>query len=104
MRRLLLVAIAACSLVAVASATGSTPGADARLANYCDPDASWGAGYVSASTLATGARYSDATLDECSISHGSQDAPAVGLDPRNPSVLLGSSNDYCGVYNQTATD
>jgi len=104
MRRLFFAAVAACALVAVTSATGSTPGTDARLSNDCHPDATCGAGYVSAYTLATGTSYSDATLDECSISHGRQNEPAVGLDPRNPSVLLGSANDYCGVYNQTDTD
>src|SRR6187551_2832164 len=104
MRRLFFAALAAFALVAASSAPGSTPGTDARLSNDCHPDATCGAGYVSAYTLATGTSYSDATLDECSISHGRQNEPAVGLDPRNPSVLLGSANDYCGVYNQTDTD
>jgi hypothetical protein len=45
-------------------------------------------------------RHSDATLDECSISRGRQNEPAVAVDPRNTMVLLGSSNDYCGVYNR----
>ena len=27
--------------------------------------------------------------------------PAVAVDPRNTSVLIGSSNDYCGVYDAT---
>ena len=102
MRRLFFAALAAFALVAASSAPGSTPGADARLSNDCHPGATCGAGYVSAFTLATGTTYSDATLDECSISHGRQNEPAVGLDPRNPSVLLGSSNDYCGVYNRTS--
>src|SRR5205085_9279938 len=44
--------------------------------------------------------YTDATLDECSISHGRQNEPAVAVDPRNTSLLLGSSNDYCPVYNR----
>src|SRR5436190_19027573 len=57
-------------------------------------------GYVSAYTLATGNPYTDATLGECSISHGRQNEPAIAVDPRNTSVLLGSSNDYCGVYNR----
>src|SRR5205823_3982582 len=57
-------------------------------------------GYVSAYTLATGNPYTDATLDECSISRGRQNEPAIAVDPRNTSVLLGSSNDYCGVYNR----
>src|SRR2546429_686897 len=57
-----------------------------------------GAGYVSAYTLATGIPYSDAVLAECSISRGRQNEPAVAVDPRDPNVLIGSSNDYCGVY------
>jgi hypothetical protein len=88
----------------VGVASGSTPGADARLTNDCHPDAGCGAGYVSEYTLATGVPYTDPTLEECTISHGRQNEPAVAVDPRNTSVLLGSSNDYCGVYNRpTAT-
>ena len=34
------------------------------------------------------------------ISRGRQNEPAIVVDPRNTSVLLGSSNDYCGVYNR----
>src|SRR5205807_1762777 len=48
----------------------------------------------------TGNPYTDATLDECTISHGRQNEPAVQVDPRNTSLLLGSSNDYCAVYNK----
>src|SRR5207249_10400078 len=83
-------------------AGASTPGGDVRLTNDCHPDAGCGAGYTSAYTLATGNAYTDATLDECSISKGRQNEPAVAVDPRNTSVLLGSSNDYCGVYNRGA--
>ena len=54
-------------------------------------------GYVSAYTLATGIPYTDPVLTECSISRGRQNEPAVAVDPRNTSVLIGSSNDYCGV-------
>ena len=72
-----------------------TSGADVRLTND-DPSTS---GYVSAYTLGTGQPYTDSTLDECSISRGRQNEPAVEADPRNPDVLIGSSNDYCGVYN-----
>jgi hypothetical protein len=70
------------------------------LTNDCHPDPGCGAGYVSAYTLATGVPYTDATLDECTISHGRQNEPSVAVDPRNTSLLLGSSNDYCGVYDQ----
>src|ERR1041385_3301663 len=90
------------ALFAVAVAGASTPGADARLTNDCHPDAGCGAGYISAFTLATGTPYTDQTLDECSVSKGRQNEPAVVVDPRNTSVLLGSSNDYCGVYNRGA--
>src|SRR5437867_5351737 len=81
-------------LLNVASASASTPAADVRL-THDEPTS----GYVSAYTLATGATYTDATLDECSRSRGRQNEPAVAVDPRNIDVLIGSSNDYCGVYN-----
>jgi len=55
-------------------------------------------GYVSAYTLATGIAYSDPVIDECKVARGRQNEPAVEMDPRNPNVLIGSSNDYCGVY------
>ncbi len=84
---------------AVGGAGASVPGGDVRLTNDCHPLSGCGAGYVSAYTLATGVPYTDATLDECTISRGRQNEPAVAVDPRNTSVLLGSSNDYCGVYN-----
>src|SRR5439155_2761695 len=72
----------------------SIPGVDVRLTND-DPSLS---GYVSAYTLGTGNAYTDSTLDECSVSRGRQNEPAAEVDPRNQSVLIGSSNDYCGVY------
>src|ERR1700761_7955187 len=58
-------------------------------------------GYVSAYTIATGNPYTDPVLTECSISRGRQNEPAVAVDPRNTRVLIGSSNDYCGVYDAT---
>jgi hypothetical protein len=58
-------------------------------------------GYISAYTIATGISYTDPVLTECSISRGRQNEPAVAVDPRNTSVLIGSSNDYCGVYDAT---
>jgi hypothetical protein len=73
-----------------------------RLTNDCHPDPGCGDGYVSSYTLATGLPYTDQTLDECTISKGRENEPAVAVDPRNTSVLLGSSNDYCGVYNRGA--
>jgi hypothetical protein len=94
------VLVACCATVLFAGAvSASTPGADVRLTHDAnDP------GYVSAYKLATGQAYTDRTLDECSRSRGRQNEPAVAVDPRNTSVILGSSNDYCGVYNQTDAD
>jgi hypothetical protein len=92
--------LAAC--LTVGGAAASTPAADVRLTNDCHPDPGCGAGYVSAYTLATGNAYTDQTLDECTISHGRQNEPAAAVDPRDTRVLLGSSNDYCGVYNRGA--
>ena len=56
-------------------------------------------GYVSTYTIATGIPYTDATLSECSRARGRQNEPSVGVDPRNTNVIIASSNDYCGVYN-----
>src|SRR5215217_207113 len=83
--------IAALLIVSLASA--STPGGDVRLSNDFPSG-----GYVSTYTLATGNPYTDAVLEECSIARGRQNEPSVAVDPRNLSVLIGSSNDYCGVY------
>jgi len=103
MRRFTIVGVLAFAMLVVVGIAGaSTPGADARLTNDCHPDATCGAGYVSAYTLATGVPYTDQTLDECTISKGRENEPSVAVDPRNTSVLLGSSNDYCGVYNRGA--
>jgi len=84
-------------LLNVASVSASTPGTDVRLTH----DEAAGR-YVSAYTLATGNPYTDPTLDECSRSQGRQNEPAVAVDPRDTHVLIGSSNDYCGVYNNGA--
>jgi hypothetical protein len=104
MRRFAIVGVFAIALLFVVGIAGaSTPGADVRLTNDCHPDAGCGAGYVSAYTLANPTiPYSDQTLDECTISKGRENEPAVQVDPRNTQVLLGSSNDYCGVYNRGA--
>jgi hypothetical protein len=96
MRTLILGALAACAVVLFAGAvSASTPGGDVRLTH----DEASG-NYVSSYTLATGNPYTDATLQECSHSRGRQNEPAIAVDPRNTNVLLGSSNDYCGVYNR----
>jgi hypothetical protein len=60
-------------------------------------------GYTSVYTLATGTPYSDPVLAECSIARGRQNEPSVAVDPRNIQVLIGSSNDYCGVYAGSTT-
>jgi hypothetical protein len=90
---------AAATLLASTGAWASVPGADARLTN--DDPSRPGAGYVSNYTLVTGTPYTDDTLRECNRSRGRQNEPAVSIDPRNPQVLVGSSNDYCAVYENT---
>ncbi|MDP9241125.1 MAG: glycoside hydrolase [Actinomycetota bacterium] len=79
------------------SAAASSPGADNRL-THDDPGS---AGYVSNFNLNNPGSpvAKDATLAECSRSRGRQNEPALAIDPRNPNVMVGSSNDYCGVYN-----
>jgi hypothetical protein len=88
--------VLAVALVAGTAAVSASaaPAGDTRLTN---DDGSNG-GYVSAYTLGTGRPYTDPVLDECSISKGRQNEPAVVMDPRNTDVLVGSSNDYCGTY------
>src|SRR6478672_2397246 len=79
------------------AASASTPGTDQRLTH---DDGSNG-GYVSNYNInnPTQTVAKDATLAECSQSRGRENEPSVAIDPRNPNVLVGSSNDYCGVYN-----
>src|SRR5438045_447598 len=102
MRHLLMGALASLAVFLVVGGAGaSTPLGNVRLTNDCHPGAC-GAGYVSEYTLATGVPYTDVTLAECTISKGRQNEPSVAVDPRNTSLLLGSSNDYCGVYNRGA--
>jgi hypothetical protein len=78
-------------LVPVLAAAAPT---NVRLSN----DAPETGGYISAYTLATGISYTDAVLTEASQSRGRQNEPAVEIDPRDPRVIVGSSNDYAGVY------
>jgi hypothetical protein len=59
--------------------------------------------YVSDYTLVTGQPYTDAVLTACSQSRGRQNEPAVAVDPRNTKVIVGSSNDYCGVFAANGT-
>ena len=75
-------------------ALASTPRGDVRLTN----DYQLSSGYVSNYTAVTGQAYSDPVLDECSRSRGRQNEPSDAIDPRNPRVIVGSSNDYCAVY------
>jgi hypothetical protein len=84
-------------VVPALAAVASSPGADRKLTHDAnDP------GYVTSYFIATGDgsyEKDDATISECSQSRGRQNEPSVGIDPRNTNVILGSSNDYCGVYN-----
>jgi len=41
--------------------------------------------------------YTDDVLKGCSTNHERQNEPSVEADPRNPSLLLASANDYCAV-------
>jgi hypothetical protein len=95
MRRLAIVGLVALAALLAVGLAGASP-ANVRLTNDC----SGCGGYMSVYTLATGTAYSDQTLAECNISRGRQNEPAVVVDPRDTHVLLGSSNDYCGVYNR----
>jgi hypothetical protein len=99
MRRSIVAAAAACLLLLfVGAVSASTPGGDVRLTH----DEGSPTNYVSAYTLGTGNAYTDQTLQECGRSRGRQNEPAIAVDPRNTNVILGSSNDYCGVYNRGA--
>ena len=121
MKRLVLWGACACLVFWVSGAVASAP-ANVRLSNDCvvpatpDPATATSAppgysppppcstgtvypGYKNEYTIATGQPVpNDPVIEECTIAHGRQNEPAVQLDPRNTSVLIGSSNDYCGVY------
>src|SRR3954451_22775846 len=107
-RLALLMATAVGAVLVVVGIAAAAAGGNARLTNDCHAtptdraaSATCGAGDVSDYTLATGTPYTDRTLDECTWSKGRQNEPAVAVAPRDSKVLLGSSNDYCGVYNAT---
>jgi hypothetical protein len=89
-RRTITIAMGVVASIAIVGSTLAV--GDVRLSNDL------GGGYTSAYTMATGNAYTDDTLTECGVSKGRQNEPAVEMDPRDPDVLLGSSNDYCGVY------
>jgi hypothetical protein len=99
--RVIKVALAAVAMLLAVSAVAAAavPGGDVRLSR--DDPADPGGGYVSDYTLVTGRPYTDATLAECSRARGRQNEPADAIDPRNTQVIVGSSNDYCGVFNTT---
>src|SRR6266480_4395585 len=98
MRRIVtLIALAVACVVSIPAA--HAVGADVRLTN---DDPALG-GYVSDYTLVTGNPYTDDVLTACSQSRGRQNEPAVAADPRNPQVIVGSSNDYCGVFQADGT-
>jgi hypothetical protein len=93
MRRLVtLTALVVGCVVSIPAAHAITT--DVRLTN---DDPALG-GYVSDYTLVTGNPYSDDVLTTCSQSRGRQNEPAVAVDPRNSQVIVGSSNDYCPVF------
>src|SRR5438552_1524537 len=89
--------MAAAAVSAIASFKPDPP--NTRLTND-DPALS---GYTSDYTLVTAIPYTDAVLMACSKSRGRQNEPAVAVDPRNPQVIVGSSNDYCPVFNEDGT-
>lgn len=97
--RLGLTALAAAALVlATVPAAASTPAADVRLSN----DGPGTPGYVSNYAAVTGQPYTDSALTECSRARGRQNEPSVAVNPRNPQVVVGSSNDYCATYDDGA--
>jgi len=89
--------VAAAVVSAIASFNPDPP--NTRLTN----DNGANGGYVSDYTLVTGQPYTDDVLQACSQSRGRQNEPAVAVDPRNPQVIVGSSNDYCGVFQANGT-
>ena len=87
-------AASAMFVIGASTVLASSPGADVRLSDDFP-----GGGYVSADDIAGLAHYTDATLNECSRARGRQNEPALAINPRDSRVMIGSSNDYCGVYN-----
>ena len=79
-------------LFAILSAISAAAAPEVRLTNDV------AGGYTSLYQLATGHSYTDFVLQECGIARGRQNEPSVAMNPRDSRVLVGSSNDYCGVY------
>ncbi len=100
-RRLAIVAAATALFTSAVIAT--TPAQANPLNTRLTNDAAALGGYTSDYTLVTGTPYTDPVLTACSNSRGRQNEPAVAVDPRNPKVIVGSSNDYCGVFNSDGT-
>jgi hypothetical protein len=93
--RLTMLIVAPVAVLFAVPAAASTPAGDVRLTN----DAGGAGTYVSDYTLVTGTPYTDPTIGECRASRGRQNEPSVAVNPRNPRVVVGSSNDYCAVFN-----
>ena len=89
------IAVAVLAITLIAPSFSAAQPTNVRLSN---DDSHTASGYVSAYTIATGNAYTDDVLKECSIARGRQNEPSVAVDPRNTQVILGSSNDYCAVY------
>jgi hypothetical protein len=87
------IAAAVLAITLVAPSLSAAQPTNVRLSN----DSPTATGYVSAYTLVTGNAYTDNVIAECNIARGRQNEPSVAVDPRNTQVILGSSNDYCGV-------
>jgi hypothetical protein len=94
-----LAALGATFALGASTVLASTPGVDVRLSNDFP-----GGGYVSADDIAGLPHYTDDTLDECSRARGRQNEPALAINPRDSRVMIGSANDYCGVYNDGEDD
>ncbi|MDQ6935127.1 MAG: exo-alpha-sialidase [Actinomycetota bacterium] len=92
----LAVAVSLLGLVGL-PASASTPAGDVRLTNDNGANGGYVSNYNANNPGAPVAK--DKTLAECSRSRGRQNEPSVAIDPRNTEVMVGSSNDYCGVYN-----
>jgi hypothetical protein len=97
--RILVVAgtLALSSLSLGGLAVASTPSADNRLTHDDGANGGYVSNYDINNPSAPVAK--DATLAECSVSRGRQNEPSAAINPRDTRVIVGSSNDYCGVYN-----
>jgi hypothetical protein len=94
-------ALLVAALLAVVTTVIAVPAAQASPANArLTNDNGANGGYLSDYTLVTGQPYTDDVLTTCSQSRGRQNEPAVAVDPRDRQVIVGSSNDYCGVFQQ----